>query len=25
VAVRFIDADDHDGPGVRLRGVKGKR
>ena len=23
--VRFIDADDHDGAGVRFRGVKGKR
>jgi predicted transcriptional regulator len=23
--VKFIDADDHDGPGVRLRGTKGKR
>jgi hypothetical protein len=23
--VRFIDADDHDGPGVRLRVTKGKR
>jgi transcriptional regulator with XRE-family HTH domain len=23
--VRFIDADDVDGPGVRLRGAKGKR
>jgi transcriptional regulator with XRE-family HTH domain len=23
--VRFIDADDQDGPGVRLRGAKGKR
>jgi hypothetical protein len=23
--VRFIDADDHDGPGVRPRGTKGKR
>jgi transcriptional regulator with XRE-family HTH domain len=23
--VRFIDADDHDGPGVRLRGMKAKR
>jgi predicted transcriptional regulator len=23
--VRFIDADEHDGPGVRLRATKGKR
>jgi transcriptional regulator with XRE-family HTH domain len=23
--VKFIDADDRDGPGVRLRGAKGKR
>jgi transcriptional regulator with XRE-family HTH domain len=23
--VRFIEADDYDGPGVRLRGTKGKR
>jgi len=23
--VRFIDADEQDGPGVRLRGAKGKR
>jgi transcriptional regulator with XRE-family HTH domain len=23
--VRFIDPDEHDGPGVRLRGTKGKR